>query len=394
MGGSLTYPLTGSPIALGTSLTLLRTLPLTQVTSLDNQGNQYPAAIESALDTLCMQIQQVNETAQLAIQIPVVDVTGTNTTLPVASVRANGFLSFDSSGNATISGNAPSVNIGLSATSTTTNTIGTGTQTFTIQSGKFFSVGQYLLITNATNAAEYMHGTVTSYTGTALVINVTDTGGSGTFSLWNVSISGTRGPTGASGSGTVSSVGMTGDGVIFNATVTGSPVTSTGTLVPALLTKTANTVLAGPTTGSAATPTFRALVAADIPVATSSANGAVQPDNSTITISGGVISAALNLSGQAQGWVRFHWTGSAISIAKSYNVSSVTRSGAGVYVVNMTNALADTNYAVIPAFTTGGIGAIFFEGFTANSTSQFTITIENAGGAGADPTYVVAVVYD
>jgi hypothetical protein len=48
-------------------------------------------------------------------------------------------------------------------------------------------------------------------------------------------------------------------------TVSGSPVTTTGTLSATLATQTANYVWAGPTTGSAAAPTFRALVAGDIP---------------------------------------------------------------------------------------------------------------------------------
>lgn len=48
-------------------------------------------------------------------------------------------------------------------------------------------------------------------------------------------------------------------------TVSGSPVTSSGTLTGTFATQTANTVFAGPTTGAAATPTWRALVAADIP---------------------------------------------------------------------------------------------------------------------------------
>ena len=39
----------------------------------------------------------------------------------------------------------------------------------------------------------------------------------------------------------------------------------------------ANAVLVGPLSGSAATPTFRSLAASDIPIATSSTNGAVQP---------------------------------------------------------------------------------------------------------------------
>lgn len=62
--------------------------------------------------------------------------------------------------------------------------------------------------------------------------------------------------------GTVTSVGLALPSFI---TVTGSPVTTTGTLTGTLATETANTVFAGPTTGAPAQPTFRALVAADIP---------------------------------------------------------------------------------------------------------------------------------
>lgn len=66
----------------------------------------------------------------------------------------------------------------------------------------------------------------------------------------------------AGGTGTVTSVDLTMPGVF---SVSGNPVTTSGTLAVALATQTANTVWAGPTTGGAATPTFRALVAADIP---------------------------------------------------------------------------------------------------------------------------------
>lgn len=47
--------------------------------------------------------------------------------------------------------------------------------------------------------------------------------------------------------------------------VSGSPVTMAGTLDLTLNTQTANTVFAGPATGSAAQPTFRALTSADLP---------------------------------------------------------------------------------------------------------------------------------
>lgn len=51
-------------------------------------------------------------------------------------------------------------------------------------------------------------------------------------------------------------------------TVTGSPVTTTGTLTGTLATQTANTVFAGPASGSAAAPTFRVLNIADMTIAT------------------------------------------------------------------------------------------------------------------------------
>lgn len=64
------------------------------------------------------------------------------------------------------------------------------------------------------------------------------------------------------GAGTVTSVAMT---VPSFLSVSGSPITSNGTLAVSLATQSANTIFAGPTTDSAATPTFRALVAADLP---------------------------------------------------------------------------------------------------------------------------------
>jgi len=67
--------------------------------------------------------------------------------------------------------------------------------------------------------------------------------------------------------GTVTSVSLSLPNIL---TVSGSPVTSSGTLSATLATQTANYVWAGPTTGSASSPTFRALVAGDIPTLTAS----------------------------------------------------------------------------------------------------------------------------
>lgn len=81
------------------------------------------------------------------------------------------------------------------------------------------------------------------------------------------------------GTGTVTSVGLSMPAIF---TVTGSPVTTSGTLTATLANETANTVWAGPATGAAAAPTFRALVNADIPTPTLAALGGVQA-NSPVT---------------------------------------------------------------------------------------------------------------
>jgi hypothetical protein len=72
------------------------------------------------------------------------------------------------------------------------------------------------------------------------------------------------------GEGTVTSVGLSLPNIF---TVTNSPVTGTGTLTGTLATQSANTIWAGPGSGSAAAPTFRALVLDDVSTALSTWTG-------------------------------------------------------------------------------------------------------------------------
>src|SRR5579859_1864957 len=73
LGGTVTNPLVGSPIPIGSTLTIIRNLPLTQLISLSNQGNEFPASVETGLDLLMMVLQQINELFSRAIVVPVVD---------------------------------------------------------------------------------------------------------------------------------------------------------------------------------------------------------------------------------------------------------------------------------------------------------------------------------
>ncbi len=81
-------------------------------------------------------------------------------------------------------------------------------------------------------------------------------------------------------SGSVVSVGLSLPSIF---SVSGSPVTTSGTLTGTLVTQSANTFFAGPTSGGAATPAFRALVSADLPPAYLLIHHEV---SSTVTISG------------------------------------------------------------------------------------------------------------
>lgn len=81
------------------------------------------------------------------------------------------------------------------STSTTSLLIGAGSKTWTVGTGKQFQAGQFLLASSSADATQWMWGTVTSYNSAtgALVVNVTLTGGAGTYASWNVSVSGVQG---------------------------------------------------------------------------------------------------------------------------------------------------------------------------------------------------------
>lgn len=71
-----------------------------------------------------------------------------------------------------------------SSTSSTSNSIGTGSKSFTVEAGKGYKTNMYVRL--SASAGNYMDGLVTSYSGTSLVVNVTRTAGSGTFTSWDI----------------------------------------------------------------------------------------------------------------------------------------------------------------------------------------------------------------
>ncbi|MEN9924074.1 MAG: hypothetical protein RL268_200 [Pseudomonadota bacterium] len=83
-----------------------------------------------------------------------------------------------------------------SATSTTSVAIGTGSKSFTIQTGKAYAAGDYVIAADsAAPTTNYMFCQVTSYnSGTgALVLGSQRVGGSGTKTSWTINLSGING---------------------------------------------------------------------------------------------------------------------------------------------------------------------------------------------------------
>ncbi len=87
----------------------------------------------------------------------------------------------------------------FAGTSTSSLLIASGNKTFVTQTGEAYTAGIFMTAVSAANNANYMAGQVVSYSGTSLVLNVTVTGGSGTYADWNLSIAGVVGPQGPQG---------------------------------------------------------------------------------------------------------------------------------------------------------------------------------------------------
>jgi hypothetical protein len=91
-GGTVTYPIAGSPLPVGKRLVIVGNLPYDQPLDLPSGGNFSPLALENQLDRLTMQIQQLRENLCRALQVSVS--TGANIALP--SPAANELIGWDS----------------------------------------------------------------------------------------------------------------------------------------------------------------------------------------------------------------------------------------------------------------------------------------------------------
>jgi Pectate lyase superfamily protein len=92
-GGTITYPISGSALPVGSTLTMVGDLDYDQPLDLPSGGNFSPLAIENQLDRQLMQTQQLKEQIDRSLKFPVSD-EALNPTLPAQAVRAGTVLAF------------------------------------------------------------------------------------------------------------------------------------------------------------------------------------------------------------------------------------------------------------------------------------------------------------
>jgi hypothetical protein len=200
--------------------------------------------------------------------------------------------------------------------------------------------------------------------------------------------------------GTVTSVGGTGtvSGITLSGTVTTSGnLTLGGTLsvTPSnFATQTANTVLAGPTTGVAATPTFRSLVAADIPTLNQNTTGTASNVTGTVAIANGgtgattAPTARTNLGATTVGGNLFTLTNPSAVTFPRFNADNTvsaldaatfrTAIGAGTGSGTVTSITAGTGLSG-GTITTSGTIALANTAVTAGSYTNANITVDAQG---------------
>ncbi len=151
------------------------------------QRTDTPAVFVTRADaTVAAWPQFITETNTVAVEINTKSV---NTDTNAAASAASAAAALVSQNAAAASAASAVATATTNGTSTTSLAIGTGSKTFTTQSSKNWVAGMWMTVSSAAGPTNYMYGYVTSYSGTTLIMTITQVGGSGTLADWVIALS-------------------------------------------------------------------------------------------------------------------------------------------------------------------------------------------------------------
>jgi hypothetical protein len=190
------------------------------------------------------------------------------------------------------------------------------------------------------------------------------------------------------GNGTVTSIALT---MPAEFSVAGSPVNTSGTFAVTKANQNANLVYAGPASGGAAAPTFRAMVSADLPAGVGSVTSVALTLTGTALLTLGVTGSPITTAGTLALTVNFTNQAAHAFLAGPATGSSVGPVTARLIVPADLPALVSTSFSVTPVFdaSAGGSFAITLTGNVTSSsvtnpfagaTITFIITQDGTGG--------------
>ena len=187
--------------------------------------------------------------------------------------------------------------------------------------------------------------------------------------------------------GTVTSVGLADGSTTPIYAISGSPVTSAGTLTFTLNTQTAHTFFAGPSSGGAAQPTFRAIVASDLPAGTGTVTSVsvVSANGFAGTVATPTTTPAITLSTTITGILQGN--GTAISAATTGNLTDAGTDG--IVITGGTGAVLGSGTSIAQtassASTNGYLSAANFVVFNSKQPAGNYITALTGDGTASGP---------
>ena len=116
----------------------------------------------------------------------------------------------------------------------------------------------------------------------------------------------------------------------------------------------------------------------------------------TINTDTGLFSTNNAYLGIAKAWVYFSCPSSTVTVNSSFNISSVTRSSTGIYVINFATAFSDANYSMVSSASPVGVfgtGRTGSSDVTASAVTMYNGYFNGSSVVYTDTSYAYAAFF-